>query len=97
MSDTKIFRRMPRKLLEKAAALPDMLKEPFVALYCLESSLNRPVKAAEVAKHIGKARAYTHSLLLQLERLGLVETSKKGKVKLFSIKYKEEKNSDSRV
>jgi len=85
MSDTKIFSSMPRRLLEKAAALPDMLKEPFIALYCLEGAFSRPVTAREVANHIGKARAYTHSLLLQLERLGLVKTSKKGKVKLFSI------------
>ncbi|RLG69044.1 MAG: hypothetical protein DRO07_02785 [Candidatus Iainarchaeum archaeon] len=85
MSDKKIFSHMPRNLLEEVASLPDMLKEPFIALYCLEAAEGRPVEAREVAANIGKARAYTHSLLLQLERLGLVKTSKKGKVKLFSI------------
>lgn len=76
-----MFERMPREILEKAAQLPDPLKQVYIALY----SLGEPSTASKVAEAAGKARAYVSMRLNQLETMGLVKSSKKGRRKLFML------------
>jgi len=74
--------KLPREILEKAVQLRDPLKTVYIALY----SAGKPCSAMEIAKLVGKARAYTHMRLNQLADMGLVEKTAKGKKTLFTVK-----------
>lgn len=72
---------LPREILLKAVKLRNAVRTIFIALY----SIGHPVTAQEIAKIVGHARAYVNMRLNQLEDMGLVKSTPRGKEKLFEV------------
>jgi DNA-binding transcriptional regulator GbsR (MarR family) len=72
---------LPREILEKAIQLRNSLKTVFIALY----SAGKPCTATEVAQLVGKARAYTCMRLNQLVDMKLVQVTRQGRTKYYTV------------
>jgi len=71
--------KLPREVLEKAVMLADPLRKIYLELYRCKGETS----PAELAEKVGFARAYVNMRLRQLEALGYVKSSHKGKRVMF--------------
>ena len=61
--------KLPRKVLENAVELNDILRKIYITIYCC----GEPKTPEDIAKKLGYPRAYVHMRLCQLEYMDLAK------------------------
>lgn len=72
---------LPKEILEKAVTLRNAVRTIFIELFLFR----KPVTVPEIASIVKHNRAYVNMRLNQLEDMGYVRHTKKGKTKFYEV------------